>query len=80
MRSYELSSSHMIIVLAIHCLHKAGWVHKDFSPGNVIEVNGKAKVSDLEFAKQRVAGELEKLTRPGDLAARQEVRTVSSSG
>ena len=69
-----------MIVLALHCLHKAGWVHKDLSPGNIITVEGKTKISDLEFAKQRVAGELEKLKRPRDLAARQEVWTVGSSG
>ena len=60
----------MLIVLALHCLHKAGWVYKDFSPGNIITIKGKTKISDLEFAKQQVAGELEKLTRPRDLTAR----------
>jgi len=72
----------MSIVLALHCLHKAGWVHKDFSPGNVIAVKGKAKISNLEFAKQRVAGELERLTTPGNAssAARKDVRTVGSFG
>jgi len=72
----------MSIILALYCLHQAGWVHKDFSPGNVIAVEGKAKISDLEFAKRQVAGELDKLTRPGDVpsAVRQDFRTVGSSG
>jgi len=70
------------LVLALHRLHQAGWVHRDFSPGNVITVEGKAKISDLEFAKRRVADDLEKLTRPGDVssAAKKDLRTVGLFG
>jgi hypothetical protein len=48
---------------ALKLLHEAGWVHRDLSPGNIIVVDGKAKISDLEFAKRRVVQELEGLTR-----------------
>jgi len=49
----------------LHCLHQAGWVHRDFNPGNVIVVGGEAKISDLKFAKRRSANELKRLTRLG---------------
>ncbi|KAF9783771.1 hypothetical protein BJ322DRAFT_1066999 [Thelephora terrestris] len=48
---------------AAHCLHEAGWVHRDLSPGNVLVVGDVAKISDLEFAKKRAARDLETLTR-----------------
>ncbi|KAF9646538.1 hypothetical protein BDM02DRAFT_3270901 [Thelephora ganbajun] len=53
-------------VIALLHLHKAGWVHRDLSPGNIIVVDGKVKISDLEFAKRRVAQDLERLTRRTD--------------
>ncbi|KAF9646647.1 hypothetical protein BDM02DRAFT_3270848 [Thelephora ganbajun] len=61
----------------LHHLHQAGWVHKDFSPGNVIVVDGKAKISDLEFAKRRAVSQLGELTRPRDpsLLGTRELRT-----
>jgi len=34
-------------------LHEAGWVHRDYSPGNIIVLDKIAKISDLEFAKRR---------------------------
>ena len=37
-------------------------MHRDLSPGNVIVVDGKAKISDLEFAKARKISDLQKLT------------------
>ncbi|KAF9641869.1 hypothetical protein BDM02DRAFT_3194391, partial [Thelephora ganbajun] len=43
-------------------LHKAGFVHRDLSPGNIIVVNRKAKISDLEFAKARKVADLQSLT------------------
>jgi serine/threonine protein kinase len=54
-------------------------VHRDLSPGNIIVVDGKAKISDLEFAKRRAARELEKLTRQTDqsLSVAKDTRTVS---
>lgn len=55
--------------LALQCLHKAGWVHGDLSPGNIIVVGKehnekKAKISDLEFARIRPFEELDQLTQP----------------
>ena len=50
----------------LHCLHEAGWVHRDLSPGNIIVVEGKAKISDLEFAKRRAVEDLEQLTKSTD--------------
>lgn len=42
--------------LALYYLHKAGWVHRDFSVANVLwveERNGQVgKLSDFEFAKK----------------------------
>ncbi|KAF9783769.1 hypothetical protein BJ322DRAFT_1066990 [Thelephora terrestris] len=52
---------------AAQCLHEAGWVHRDLSPGNVIVVGDVAKISDLEFAKKRAARDLETLTRSDGL-------------
>lgn len=70
----------------LYLLHRAGWVHRDPSPGNIIVVRENAntsdrkiaKISDLEFAKRRVAAELEKLTKPkgaSSIGAR-DIRTV----
>ena len=82
MSPYELTGSLMSITLVLHRLHEAGWVHRDFSPGNVIVVEGKARISDLEFAERRVADDLEELTRPGNAssAAKKNVCTVGSFG
>jgi hypothetical protein len=33
-------------------MHKAGWVHRDFSVGNAIWVGGVGKLSDFEYAKE----------------------------
>lgn len=42
--------------LALYYLHKAGWVHRDFSIGNVIWVVddnvGIGKLGDFEYAKE----------------------------
>jgi hypothetical protein len=37
---------------ALSYLHKAGWVHRDFSVGNVIWVGGIGKLGDFEYAKE----------------------------
>ena len=65
----------------LHCLHEAGWTHRDLSPGNIIVVGGKAKISDLEFAKRRAVEDLERLTRPTDSSttAVRDPRTVNLS-
>ena len=60
----------------LDCLHEAGRIHRDHSPGNVGW--GEAKISDLELAKRRVAAELEELTVPkgaSSLSVR-DIRTV----
>ena len=61
-------------------MHKSGWVHRDPSPGNIIVVNDKAKLSDLEFAKERNVRDLQKLTMPlaedDSSARRKESRIV----
>lgn len=31
-------------------MHKSGWVHRDISLGNILVVDGVAKLSDLEYA------------------------------
>ncbi|KAG2336207.1 hypothetical protein BDR05DRAFT_971181 [Suillus weaverae] len=37
---------------ALYYLHKAGWVHRDFSIGNVIWVGDVGKLGDFEYAKE----------------------------
>ncbi|KAG2125306.1 hypothetical protein DEU56DRAFT_825606 [Suillus clintonianus] len=37
---------------ALYYLHKAGWIHRDFSVGNVIWVEGIGKLGDFEYAKK----------------------------
>ena len=36
-------------------------MHRDLSPGNIIIIGGKAKISDLEFAKACKISDLQKL-------------------
>lgn len=41
-------------------MHAAGWVHRDLSAGNILIVNGKGKIHDVELATnnwQSEAGE-----------------------
>ncbi|KAG2338830.1 hypothetical protein BDR05DRAFT_1003910 [Suillus weaverae] len=37
---------------ALYCMHKAGWVHRDFSVGNAIWVGDIGKLGDFEYAKK----------------------------
>ncbi|KAG2050360.1 hypothetical protein BDR06DRAFT_917969 [Suillus hirtellus] len=37
---------------ALYYMHKAGWIHRDFSVGNVIWVGGIGKLGDFEYAKK----------------------------
>ncbi|KAG2091210.1 uncharacterized protein F5147DRAFT_723992, partial [Suillus discolor] len=39
-------------LMALYYLHKAGWVHRDFSVGNTIWVGGVGKLGDFEYAKE----------------------------
>ncbi|KAG2353907.1 hypothetical protein BDR07DRAFT_1307859 [Suillus spraguei] len=39
-------------LMALYYLHKAGWVHRDFSVGNAIWVEGVGKLGDFEYAKE----------------------------
>ncbi|KAG2132351.1 hypothetical protein DEU56DRAFT_739542 [Suillus clintonianus] len=39
-------------LLALHYMHKAGWIHRDFSVGNAIWVGGVGKLGDFEYAKK----------------------------
>ncbi|KAG1886859.1 uncharacterized protein F5891DRAFT_1081400 [Suillus fuscotomentosus] len=39
-------------LLALRYMHKAGWVHRDFSVGNAIWVGGVGKLGDFEYAKE----------------------------
>jgi len=70
------------MIPALHYLHEAGWVHRDYSPGNIIVIGVEAKISDLEFAKRRATNQLEALTRPGDpsLHLARDVRAVGPFG
>ncbi|PSS18947.1 hypothetical protein PHLCEN_2v3163 [Hermanssonia centrifuga] len=38
------------VVDGLRCLHECGWVHRDISTGNVVIVDGIAKITDLEYA------------------------------
>ena len=49
---------------ALNQLHSVGWVHRDFTPGNIIVVGTTTKISDFEFAKRREVHRLERLTKP----------------
>ncbi|KAF8811241.1 hypothetical protein BYT27DRAFT_7336283 [Phlegmacium glaucopus] len=40
------------VLKALAFLTKKGYVHRDVSPGNIIIYNGRAKLNDLEFAKE----------------------------
>ena len=44
------------LFLALAFLTKKGYVHRDVSPENIIIYKGRAKLSDLEFAKQYESG------------------------
>ncbi|KAF9230900.1 hypothetical protein BU15DRAFT_83049 [Melanogaster broomeanus] len=36
-------------------MHRAGWVHRDISSGNVLRCNHQSKIADLEYAKSLTA-------------------------
>ena len=45
-------------------MHKAGWVHRDVSSGNIlIEDNDECRISDLEYAKPFGSGEEFRIVR-----------------
>ena len=47
---------------ALYSLHASKFVHGDVSPGNIIDFEGGAKLSDLEFARERDVDKLSELT------------------
>ena len=55
---------------SVALLDRLGWVHRDFTLGNIIVVGTTAKISDSKFAKQREARELDELTKPTDVSLR----------
>jgi len=44
------------VLKALAFLTKKGYVHRDISPGNIIIYGGRAKLNDLEFAKEYGTG------------------------
>jgi serine/threonine protein kinase len=61
-------------------LHKGGLVHRDIHPGNIIVIDGVAKISDMGFVKERDVRNLgDRILFAGDSSssAATEVRTVS---
>ncbi|KIP01559.1 hypothetical protein PHLGIDRAFT_38259 [Phlebiopsis gigantea 11061_1 CR5-6] len=40
------------IVKGLYHMHAAGYVHRDISAGNILVVGGKAKLGDVEYAKE----------------------------
>ena len=44
------------LFLALAFLTKERYVHRDISPGNITIYEGRAKLGDLEFAKQYESG------------------------
>jgi len=48
--------------VALHSLHTSKFVHGDVSPGNIFSFEGGAKLSDLEFARERDVDKLSELT------------------
>ena len=63
--SVKLTNHSNTLLLALTFLTRKGYVHRDISPGNIIFYEGRAKLSDLEFAKKYKSG------------ASSDVRTVS---
>ena len=47
---------------ALYCLHTSKFIHGDVSPGNIFSFEGGAKLSDLEFARERDVDKLSELT------------------
>ncbi len=42
----------MIKLKALVAMHVSGWVHRDVSATNILVVNDRAKIGDLEYAKR----------------------------
>ncbi|KAF9643095.1 hypothetical protein BDM02DRAFT_3132663 [Thelephora ganbajun] len=56
-------------------LHEVGFVHRDLSPGNIIVVDRKAKISDLEFGKARKVADLQSLAQQPEGSSVFDTRT-----
>ncbi|KIP01566.1 hypothetical protein PHLGIDRAFT_131208 [Phlebiopsis gigantea 11061_1 CR5-6] len=48
-------------------LHRCGWVHRDISVGNILVVNGRGKLTDVEYAKKESNMEAHDGVRTGTL-------------
>ena len=48
----------LTVFVSLTFLMRKGYVHQDISPGNIIFYEGRAKLSDLEFAKKYMSGAL----------------------
>ncbi|KAF7790466.1 hypothetical protein EIP86_001421 [Pleurotus ostreatoroseus] len=44
------SGSDNVFVSGASAMHAAGWVHRDLSAGNILVVEGRGRIHDLEFA------------------------------
>lgn len=73
-RYLQKRTPHLPTSIAVQLMHKAGWVHRDISPGNIlIKVVGNiilVKLSDLEYAQRYNQTSLSQAVH--------EVRTVSN--
>jgi hypothetical protein len=49
---------------ALYSLHTSKFIHGEVDPANIIEVEGRARLSDLRLARERDADKLSELTLP----------------
>ena len=49
MRKFSQSNA---LISGLQAIHQAGWVHRDISSGNILMVDGVAKIADFEYAKK----------------------------
>lgn len=52
----ECLSLALDLVSGLACLHRHGLVHRDVKPGNIIFVNGRAKLADIGLVSTRTEG------------------------
>ncbi|KAJ3555180.1 hypothetical protein NM688_g2718 [Phlebia brevispora] len=51
---YTVYRALMDAVYGLRAMHRAGWVHRDLSIGNILVVDGVGKIIDLEYATSNV--------------------------